>query len=91
MEKINNKKEFLEVLSKISDNKHLLDAFLSVILTEHEYEDIGLRWRVFKDSMSGTSQRGIQEHLGISISKVTRGVKVTHEHKEIIQRIIIDS
>lgn len=87
-EKTNNKKDLLEVLSKISRDKYLLNGFLQAILTEQEYEDIALRWRVFKDSVSGASQRDIQDHLGISISKVTRGVKVTQEHKKIIQKII---
>ena len=67
------KEELLKVLSKIDNNKQLLDDFLEDLLTPAEYRDVAKRWQIVKELNKGVPQHKISEDLQIAIGTVTRG------------------
>lgn len=73
-----HKQELVELLLKIED-KQLMDAFLSSVLTPAEYEDIVSRLQLVKLLAQGVPQREISQKLGVSIAKVTRGSRELQE------------
>ncbi len=67
------KKELVEVFSKISGNRGLMEEFLKDILTPVEFETMALRWQIVKKLNNGETHRDVAGDLGLGISTVTRG------------------
>jgi TrpR family trp operon transcriptional repressor len=67
------KKDFIEVLYKISKDKTLLSDFVKDILTPKEFDNIGVRWQVVKRIAKGEHHQAIAEDLHLGVATVTRG------------------
>lgn len=67
------KKEVVEVVHKIAEDKQLLADFIRDILTPREFENIGVRWQIVKRLGKGEYQESIAENLHLGIATVTRG------------------
>jgi TrpR family trp operon transcriptional repressor len=67
------KKELVEILSSISDDKNFMAEFLLDILTPAEFEALALRWQIVKKLNKGQTHREVAGELGLGISTVTRG------------------
>ncbi len=68
-----HKKELIEVIYKISKDKHLLADFIKDILTPREFGIISARWQIAKRLEKGERQRSIADNLHVGIATVTRG------------------
>lgn len=67
------KRELIEVIHKISQDKNLLADFVGDILTPHEFDNIGVRWQIVKRLAKGEYQQSIAGDLHLGVSTVTRG------------------
>lgn len=67
------KKEYLEVVHKISKDEELLADFTKEVLTPHEFDNIAVRWQIVKRLSKGETHQSIAEDLHIGVSTVTRG------------------
>jgi TrpR family trp operon transcriptional repressor len=67
------KKEFIDVLYKISKDKALLADFVKDILTPKEFDNIGVRWQIVKRIAKGEHHQAIAEDLHLGVATVTRG------------------
>jgi len=67
------KKELIEIIYKIADNKSLLADFIKDILTPREFDNIGVRWQIVKRLAKGEHHVAIAEDLHLGVATVTRG------------------
>lgn len=67
------KKEVIDVIYKISNDKKLLSDFIEDLLTPHEFDNIGVRWQIVKRLAKGEHHQSITEDLHLGVSTVTRG------------------
>ena len=67
------KREVIEVMHKIANNKNLLADFVRDILTPREFENISVRWQIVKRLAKGEHHQGIAEDLHLGVATVTRG------------------
>ncbi len=65
--------DVIDVIQAVAPSRALLKAFLRDLLTQAEYRDTALRWRIVKLLSDGVPQRDIATSLGVSLSKITRG------------------
>jgi TrpR family transcriptional regulator, trp operon repressor len=63
------------LLASISDPGEM-NRLLDEILTPTEKENLVKRWRLIEPLNQGVSQRVIAQQLGVSLCKITRGVKI---------------
>lgn len=69
------KKELIEILVKMADDKKTLTDLLTDILTPAEFRDIATRWQIIKKLKAGEGQRDIAQDLHIGVATVTRGAR----------------
>lgn len=67
--------ELYELFSSINNEKEA-ELLLKDILTPAELESIAERWQLVQQLHSGKPQREIAKHLGVSISKITKGSRM---------------
>ncbi len=67
------KKEFIEVLYKVSKDKQLLADFTRDILTPREFENVSVRWQIVERLAKGEHQGSIANDLHLGVATVTRG------------------
>jgi len=67
------KKEFVDILYKVSKEKNLLSDFVKEILTPREFENIAVRWQIVKRLAKGEHHQAIAEDLHLGVATVTRG------------------
>ena len=67
------KNELLNALRYAAQSKHLLDEYLTDLLTPTEYREITARWQVVKQLFHKIPQRQISKSLKIGIATITRG------------------
>ncbi|NLL83006.1 MAG: transcriptional regulator [Lentisphaerae bacterium] len=65
--------------------------FFNEILTPGERRTISLRWRLMERLRDGATQRGVARELGISLCKITRGVKILKDESSVTVRLLADS
>jgi TrpR family trp operon transcriptional repressor len=74
-----NIKNVIDVIINIKDDKVLLEAFLTDLLTPVEYTEIKKRWEIIKMLDGGVNQHEIAKKLGVGIATVTRGSRELHD------------
>ncbi|OGI85899.1 hypothetical protein A3A01_01175 [Candidatus Nomurabacteria bacterium RIFCSPLOWO2_01_FULL_39_17] len=67
------KKEVVDVIHKIAQNRGLLGDFIKDILTPREFDNIGVRWQIVKRLGKGEHHQAIAEFLHLGVATVTRG------------------
>ncbi|MBN1780735.1 transcriptional regulator [bacterium] len=84
----------------MSENNDLIDAFVKIadtvemkqffdeIFTSNERKDLHLRWKLMKLLKSGVPQRKIAADLGISLCKITRGVKIIQDPDSVSNKLL---
>jgi|GEM_PF-269624 len=82
-----NIRELSRVLAKTED-RDLLESFLSCLLTPAEIADIAARWALVKALREGRPQREIAKTLSISLCKITRGSRELKKPDSAFQRIL---
>lgn len=82
-----NDNEFFKVLSSISDEETMA-KFLREMLTEKEFRDLSLRWRLLKLIEQKMPQREIASKLGISLCKITRGSRLLKDSESVTFKIL---
>lgn len=70
---MNKEKNIIDIIIEIGNDKALLDAFLTDILTPAEYGEIKKRWDIIKMLDAGVNQHEIAQKLHVGIATVTRG------------------
>ena len=78
------KKELIEVLFKIADNKHILADFIRDILTPREFENISVRWQIVKRLSKGERHVDIAEALHLGVATVTRGSREMRKKRGVL-------
>lgn len=66
--------ELTSVLASVND-RDLVKAFLTSLLTPAERLDIAARWELVNRINLGETQRRVAQELGVSLCKITRGSK----------------
>lgn len=84
MEEIN---ELIDIFTSISDSKEM-GRFFEEIFTPTERKDLFLRWKLMKLLKTGMTQRKIATELGISLCKITRGVKILSDPDSVTNQLI---
>lgn len=79
--------ELCRVLAETND-RELLEAFFSCLLTPAETADIAARWALVKTLREGLPQREIARLLGLSLCKITRGSRELKKPGSAFQRIL---
>lgn len=69
------KKELVEILMLMAQDKRALNDFLADILTPAEYREVANRWQIMKKLKTKKTQREIADELGIGLATVNRGVR----------------
>jgi len=67
--------EICSVLCQIQDTDQMR-RLLKEILTPAERKAVALRWELMRRLMDGDAQRQIADELGVSLCKITRGVRI---------------
>lgn len=65
----------LTLVLAATDDRDLIKAFLTSLLTPTERLDIAARWELVNRIDSGETQRRVAQELGVSLCKITRGSK----------------
>jgi len=73
-----NKKEIINLLTKIKDPK-LMEEFLEDLLTTEEFNNIATRLQLVKMLDKEKPQREISKKLKVAIATVTRGSRQLNE------------
>lgn len=74
------------LLAGISTEREM-EAFLTVLLTPSELQNIPQRFRVLELLLRKVPQRKIAEEICGSLCKVTRGSRMLREHREMAVRL----
>ncbi|HEY4503359.1 MAG TPA: Trp family transcriptional regulator [Candidatus Paceibacterota bacterium] len=75
------KRELIDILSKVANDKDLLADFVKEILTPREFENIGVRWQIVKRLAKGEHHASIAEALHLGVATVTRGSREMRKEK----------
>ncbi len=62
--------------------------FLNELMSKSEMNDLVKRWQLMEELMEGKTQRAIAAELGVSLCKITRGVKILRQKKSTSRDII---
>lgn len=81
--------ELIELLCRINNPSNMSDV-LSNILTPDEREEVSMRLQIFKQLLSGHTQRAIAKNLGVGIATITRGSKELKYGKPGVRKFIKD-
>lgn len=66
--------DLLSVLAALDDPQALGDLLVD-LLTPSEVEAVAERWQIVKLLAVGKTQRAVRDHLGCSVTTVTRGAR----------------
>lgn len=80
-------KELIRLLCRINNPSTMSDV-LSNMLTHDEREEVAIRLQIFKQLISGHTQRAIAKNLGVGIATITRGSKELKYGKPGIKRVL---
>ena len=83
-----HKKELVEFLHKISNDKDLLYEFVKDILTPREFENLSMRWQIVKRLVKGEHHQSIAEDLHLGVATVTRGSREMRKREGGFQRAL---
>ncbi len=84
---LNVDKELIRVFTGITDPS-VMKEFFNEIFTEAERKDLALRWELMRMLQDKVPQREIAATLGISLCKITRGVKVLKKKKSMCKQLL---
>ncbi len=82
-----SKKHLLQMIRRVK-SIDTLDILLKELLTEKEYSDLILRWRLLERLYLGQSQRKIGSDLKISLCKITRGSKLLKDKHSVCRKYL---
>jgi len=84
---MSEKKELINIFSKIKD-ADTMEKFFGEIFTPSEVKTIALRWQLMKMVNQKMPQREVASKLGISLCKITRGVKILKDPDSVANLIL---
>ena len=64
-----------DIIRRATKDDHLLDEFLTDLLTPAEYAELATRWQIVRLLAMGMTQREITRKLHISMETVSRGAR----------------
>ena len=80
-------RDLAKVFVQISDLA-TMERFFKEIFTEAEQKDFTLRWQLMKMLDKKIPQREIASRLGISLCKITRGVKILQNSQSVSRKFV---